>query len=38
MNTITDEDIFEIQERMNNRPRKGLNYLTPNEIINKVVL
>jgi len=22
-----------VQERLNNRPRKSLNYLTPNEVI-----
>ena len=30
--------IYEVQERLNNRPRKCLNYLTPNEIINKQVV
>lgn len=30
MNTITDEQIFEIQEKLNNRPRKLLGYFTPN--------
>jgi IS30 family transposase len=30
---MTDEDIYAIQEKLNNRPRKGLNYLTPNEVI-----
>lgn len=29
---ITERDIFEIQERLNNRPRKSNNYLTPNEV------
>jgi IS30 family transposase len=28
---LNDEDIRLIQERLNNRPRKKLNYLTPNE-------
>lgn len=28
---ITDKQIRDIQERLNNRPRKGLNYKTPNE-------
>ncbi|MCR4307848.1 MAG: IS30 family transposase [Candidatus Berkelbacteria bacterium] len=32
----TDQDIHQIQERLNNRPRKGLNYRTPNEIFQKV--
>lgn len=35
---VSDRDIYEVQERLNNRPRKGLNYKTPNEVINKVVL
>lgn len=35
MSKITDEDIYTIQELLNNRPRKSLNYLTPNEVINK---
>lgn len=34
---LTDKDIYEIQEKLNNRPRKCLNYLSPNEVINKVV-
>jgi IS30 family transposase len=29
---LTDIDIIEIQERLNNRPRKSLGYATPNEI------
>jgi transposase, IS30 family len=30
---ITDEQIYMIQETLNNRPRKRLNYQTPNEVI-----
>lgn len=33
MATITDEDIHRIQERLNNRPRKKLGYLTPNKAL-----
>jgi IS30 family transposase len=33
MDTITDEDIYRIQEILNNRPRKKLGYLTPNEAL-----
>lgn len=33
LNQYTDRDIHDIQERLNNRPRKGLNYRTPNEIL-----
>ncbi len=32
MSKVTDEDIYIIQERLNNRPRKTLNYKTPNEV------
>jgi len=32
MNQITQDDIYEIQEKLNNRPRKSLNYKTPNQI------
>jgi IS30 family transposase len=31
MDTITERNIYEIQETLNNRPRKKLRYLTPNE-------
>lgn len=37
LNQLTDRDIYLIQEKLNNRPRKCLNYLSPNEVINKVV-
>ena len=30
--TITDQEIYEVQERLNNRPRKRLGYKTPNEL------
>lgn len=33
MSTITDEDIYRIQERLNNRPRKKLRYKTPNQAL-----
>jgi transposase, IS30 family len=33
MDTITDEDIYRIQEKLNNRPRKKLGYLTPNQAL-----
>lgn len=29
--SITEEQIKEVQDKLNNRPRKKLNYLTPNE-------
>jgi IS30 family transposase len=33
LDNISEREIYEVQERLNNRPRKSLNYLTPNEII-----
>jgi IS30 family transposase len=32
MATITDEDIYRIQEKLNNRPRKKLHYRSPNQL------
>jgi IS30 family transposase len=29
---ITDEQIHEVQEKLNNRPRKCLGWHTPNEV------
>ena len=36
-NTITDGYIKYVQKKLNDRPRKRLNFLTPNEIYNKFV-
>jgi len=33
LDNISSRYIYKIQEKLNNRPRKKLNYLTPNEII-----
>jgi len=33
LSKITNDDVYQIQERLNNRPRKSLDYLTPNEAI-----
>jgi transposase, IS30 family len=33
MDTITEQMVYEIQERLNNRPRKKLGYLSPNEAL-----
>lgn len=33
LDAMTDADIRAIQEKLNNRPRKSLHYLTPNEVI-----
>jgi IS30 family transposase len=35
LSMISDEEIESIQETINNRPRKKLNYLTPNEVVAK---
>lgn len=32
---VTDEDVLYVQNLLNNRPRKSLGFLTPNEIVNK---
>lgn len=37
MSKISHDEIYAIQERLNNRPRKSLNYLTPNEVIAKYI-
>ena len=34
---LTDRDIYDIQEKLNNRPRKCLNYKSSNEVIKEVV-
>lgn len=36
IDSMTDERIHEIQEKLNNRPRKCLNYMTPNEYFNSL--
>ena len=38
LHELSDEQPKAIQERLNNRPRKSLNYQTPNEVIQKVLL
>lgn len=37
LSQVSDEDIYRIQELINNRPRKCLNYLTPNEVFKKTL-
>jgi IS30 family transposase len=37
MNKITQDDIYEIQEKLNNRPRKSLKYKTPNQIYSQLI-
>lgn len=32
---ISDHDVSYVQNLLNDRPRKSLNYLTPNEVVNK---
>ena len=36
IDSMTDERIYEIQEKLNNRPRKCLGYMTPNEYFNSL--
>lgn len=33
--TITDVEVQHVQDLLNDRPRKSLNYLTPNEVVNR---
>lgn len=33
ISVLTDKQIYDIQERLNNRPRKSLNYLSPNQAL-----
>lgn len=33
LDPVSNKEIYLIQERLNNRPRKSLDYLTPNEVI-----
>ena len=35
LDTLTDADLYRIQEKLNDRPRKRLHYKTPNEVINE---
>lgn len=37
LSKISEDEIYAIQERLNNRPRKSLNYLTPNEAAAKFI-
>ncbi|MDF1497016.1 MAG: IS30 family transposase, partial [Patescibacteria group bacterium] len=37
LNNITHLQIYEIQEKLNNRPRKLLNYKTPNEVYREII-
>ena len=37
LDALDDNEILTIQEKLNNRPRKNLNYLTPNEVITREV-
>lgn len=34
--TITNEDVYAVQERLNNRPRKSLGYKTPHEVFREL--
>jgi len=34
---VTEKEIMEVQRKLNDRPRKALDYNKPNEVINDVV-
>lgn len=38
LNNVSTIQLYQIQELLNNRPRKALNYLSPNEIIKQQVV
>ena len=33
LDTVSEREVHEVQEKLNNRPRKANNYLTPNEMV-----
>ena len=33
LDRVKEDEIYAVQEKLNNRPRKALNYLTPNEVL-----
>ncbi len=33
---ISNKEVLHVQHRLNNRPRKTLEYLTPNEVFNNI--
>ena len=35
---LTDADLRRFQNLLNNRPRKNLNYKTPNEVLKNIIL
>ncbi len=35
--TLTEEEIYQVQEKINNRPRKKLSYRTPNEVLQELL-
>jgi IS30 family transposase len=37
LKTVRPEELKSIEQKLNNRPRKSLNYQTPHEVINKVL-
>lgn len=37
LSTISEDDLEAIQDRLNNRPRKSLGFLTPNEVLQNAI-
>ncbi|MBU1922126.1 IS30 family transposase, partial [Patescibacteria group bacterium] len=37
ISNLTENYIYSIQEKLNNRPRKSLNYLSPNQVLAREV-
>jgi len=33
LDTVSEREVYEVQEKLNNRPRKCLNFLTPNQVL-----
>jgi len=38
LDMIPESEVYRIEEKLNNRPRKSLNYLTPNEVFETEIL
>lgn len=38
LDKVTNEEVSAIQDKLNNRPRKSLNYKTPNKVYDAMCL